>query len=176
MSTSLPWDKVKITGFKNRTHPRIPYGAPPGPGGIFTLWLHIWPCTDLLDPLSSPQTPSALPIPFCISEPDPQELTAYMSRTSSSSCSGELHLLTFLILVSLWHSKTSILPPPLWLTLFCCNVIPVVTRDQDHGLSTNLWAERAEKVKASNVNYLINIDLISTNCCEIGSLIENIRN
>lgn len=116
------------------------------------------PLKTLLDPLPSRQTPSALPVPFRVSERDPWELTSYMSRTFSSfpPCLGELRLLTFSILVSLWlTANPPFLPPPLWFTLFYCSVIPVVTRDQDHRLSANLWVERAEKVKASNVNCLI---------------------
>lgn len=127
-----------------------------GPVGVLTLWLHIWAHSDLLGPLSSPQTHSALPLsPFI-----PQSVTLRNwlpisleppFPTFLPGCTASTHL----DLGSLLHSKPSILPPLVWLALFCCNIIPVVTRDQDHRLSVNLWAERAEKGTASNVNYFI---------------------
>lgn len=78
-------------------------------------------------------------LPLCLEPPLPPSLPGWTAST---------HLLD--LGFPLVNSKPSIAPLPL-----CCSVIPFVTRDQDHRLSVNLWAERAEKVKASNVNYLI---------------------
>lgn len=64
------------------------------------LRLHIQLCTDLLDPLLSPQTTSALPTPppFTSQNMTSLELTAYISRTFLflPLDLGKLYLLTFL--------------------------------------------------------------------------------